>query len=97
MAVNLNEICRLCLEEIKTPSATLKEGSNLLIKIRRFLPLVKIQPGDGLPTLVCEQCVSLVNICYNFTLQVERSDLALQKYCAGHDERLPLTQAESTL
>jgi len=42
MAVNLNEICRLCLEEIKTPSATLKEGSNLLIKIRRFLPLVKV-------------------------------------------------------
>jgi len=42
MAVNLNEICRLCLEEIKTPSAALKEGSNLLIKIRRFLPLVKV-------------------------------------------------------
>jgi hypothetical protein len=42
MAVNLNEICRLCLEEIKKPSATLKEGSNLLIKIRRFLPLVKV-------------------------------------------------------
>jgi hypothetical protein len=42
MAVNLNEICRLCLEEIKIPSATLKEGSNLLIKIRRFLPLVKV-------------------------------------------------------
>jgi hypothetical protein len=42
MAVNLNEICRLCLEEIKTPSATLKEGSNLLIRIRRFLPLVKV-------------------------------------------------------
>ena len=42
MAVNLNEICRLCLEEIKTPSATLKEGGNLLIKIRRFLPLVKV-------------------------------------------------------
>ena len=42
MALNLNEICRLCLEEIKTPSATLKEGSNLLIKIRRFLPLVKV-------------------------------------------------------
>lgn len=40
--MNLNEICRLCLEEIKTPSATLKEGSNLLIKIRRFLPLVKV-------------------------------------------------------
>jgi hypothetical protein len=30
------------LEEIKTPSATLKEGSNLLTKIRRFLPLVKV-------------------------------------------------------
>jgi hypothetical protein len=42
MAVNLNEICRLCLEEIKIPSATLKEGCNLLIKIRRFLPLVKV-------------------------------------------------------
>jgi len=40
--VNLNEICRLCLEEIKTQSATLKEGSNLLIKIRRFLPLLKV-------------------------------------------------------
>lgn len=91
MSLNLHEICRLCLEEIKTPSATLKEGSNLLTKIRRFLPLVKIMPGDGLPTLVCQQCVSLVNICYNFKLQVEQSDLALQKYCASH-EGPPVTQ-----
>jgi hypothetical protein len=42
MAVNLREICRLCLEEIKTPSTTLKEGSSLLTKIRRFLPAVKV-------------------------------------------------------
>lgn len=92
MAVNLREICRLCVEEIKTPSTTLTEGSTLLTKIRRFLPAVKIQPGDGLPTLVCEECESLVNICYNFKLQVERSDLALQKYYASHQEHLPLTQ-----
>ncbi|XP_069693253.1 zinc finger protein pita-like isoform X3 [Periplaneta americana] len=81
MAVNLHEICRLCLEEIKTPSASLKEGSSLLTKLRRFLPVLKIHPGDGLPILVCDQCESLVNICYNFKLQVERSDSALQKYC----------------
>jgi hypothetical protein len=42
MSVNLHEICRLCLEEIKTPSTTLKEGSNVLTKLRRFLPLVKV-------------------------------------------------------
>jgi hypothetical protein len=42
MAVNLREICRLCLEEIKTPSTTLTEGSSLLTKIRRFLPAVKV-------------------------------------------------------
>jgi hypothetical protein len=42
MAVNLHEICRLCVEEIKTPSATLMEGSTLLTKIRRFLPAVKV-------------------------------------------------------
>jgi len=54
--------------------------------------VLQIQPGDGLPTLVCEQCESLVNICYNFKLQVERSDLALQKYCATQQEHLPFTQ-----
>jgi hypothetical protein len=42
MAVNLRDICRLCVEEIKSPSAALKEGSNLLTKIRRFLPAVKV-------------------------------------------------------
>jgi hypothetical protein len=42
MALNKHEICRLCLEEIKIPSTTLKEGSSLLAKIRRFLPVVKV-------------------------------------------------------
>jgi hypothetical protein len=42
MAVNLREICRLCVEEIKSPSTALKEGSSLLTKIRRFLPAVKV-------------------------------------------------------
>jgi hypothetical protein len=42
MALNLHEICRLCLEEIKNPSTTLKEGSSLLTKIRRFLSAVKV-------------------------------------------------------
>jgi hypothetical protein len=42
MALNLHEICRLCLEEIKEPSTVLKEGSSLLTKIRRFLPVVKV-------------------------------------------------------
>ncbi|XP_069693252.1 zinc finger protein 431-like isoform X2 [Periplaneta americana] len=89
MAVNLHEICRLCLEEIKTPSASLKEGSSLLTKLRRFLPVLKIHPGDGLPILVCDQCESLVNICYNFKLQVERSDSALQKYCISQQFAQP--------
>ncbi|PSN57300.1 hypothetical protein C0J52_02071 [Blattella germanica] len=92
MAVNLHEICRLCLEEIKTPCTSLKEGSSLLIKLRKFLPILKIHPGDGLPTLVCEQCESLINICYNFKIQVERSDSALQKYCATQQAHSQFTQ-----
>ncbi|XP_021925385.1 zinc finger protein 85-like isoform X3 [Zootermopsis nevadensis] len=94
MALNLREICRLCLEEIKKPSTTLKEESSLLTRIRTFLPVLKIQPGDGLPAFVCEECENLVNICYNFKLQVEKSNLTLKKYYANQEEYLPLTKKD---
>jgi hypothetical protein len=57
-----------------------------------ILMFFQIQPGDGLPANVCEQCENLVNICYNFKLQVEQSDFTLQKYYASQQEHLPFPQ-----
>jgi hypothetical protein len=57
-----------------------------------YFNVFQIQPGDGLPANVCEQCENLVNICYNFKLQVEQSDFTLQKYYASQQEHLPFPQ-----
>jgi hypothetical protein len=39
-----------------------------------------------LPAQVCQQCVELVNTCYNFKLQCEKSDMSLRYYVSIHSQ-----------
>lgn len=64
----------------------------MLFQYLYYVNVFQIQPGDGLPAFVCEECENLVNICYNFKLQVEKSNLTLKKYYANQEEYLPLTK-----
>jgi hypothetical protein len=56
------------------------------------LIFIQVSAGDGLPAQVCQQCVELVNTCYNFKLQCEKSDMTLRCYvsirsqCEQQDE-----------
>jgi hypothetical protein len=51
-----------------------------------ILVFVQVSVGDGLPAQVCQQCVELVNTCYNFKLQCEKSDMALRDYVSSHSQ-----------
>lgn len=58
-----------------------------------YLVFIQVSAGDGLPAQICQQCVELVNTCYNFKLQCEKSDMTLRCYvsirsqCEQQDER----------
>nr|CAD7603595.1 unnamed protein product [Timema genevievae] len=57
--------------------------------------------GDGLPTLICQQCIHQVNRSYDFKMQCERSDAMLRQYAnntnsfqhsiSGPQENAPVT------
>jgi hypothetical protein len=52
----------------------------ILRSYEECLVFMQVIAGDGLPTQVCQQCVELVNTCYNFKLQCEKSDMTLRRY-----------------
>jgi hypothetical protein len=41
---------------------------------------VQLSVGDGLPTQICQLCVSLVNTYHAFKLRCETSDMTLRQY-----------------
>lgn len=51
-----------------------------------YLVFIQVSAGDGLPAQVCQQCVELVNTCYNFKLQCEKSDMTLRCYVSIHSQ-----------
>nr|CAD7442611.1 unnamed protein product [Timema bartmani] len=85
MVFLLDSMCRLCMsqEGILYP-IFFQDGSggpthNLPGKIMTFAA-VKVFEGDGLPTLICQQCIHQVNRSYDFKMQCERSDAMLRQY-----------------
>ncbi|PSN53978.1 hypothetical protein C0J52_13475 [Blattella germanica] len=84
MALNFNNICRLCMakKEALLPLFKHKKGEviSLPTKIMNFVPVIKVYSGDGLPAQVCRPCIRLLNTSYKFKQQCENSDTALREY-----------------
>ncbi|XP_033610399.1 uncharacterized protein LOC111872057 isoform X2 [Cryptotermes secundus] len=80
MALDLRNICRLCMQDEDSLLPLFEVENGLPAKIEAISACIKVCAGDGLPAQVCQQCVQQVNICYNFKIQCERSDANLREY-----------------
>ncbi|CAG9860414.1 unnamed protein product [Phyllotreta striolata] len=80
LTMNINNICRICLEK----------GPKLMpifdpIKPPHFSILimacaaVQVLQGDGLPPYICQKCISKLNIAFQFKTQCESSDAKLRQ------------------
>ncbi|XP_063232397.1 zinc finger protein 674-like [Bacillus rossius redtenbacheri] len=88
MVFLLDSMCRLCMSQegilypIFYQDASGGPTHNLPSKIMTFAA-VKVYEGDGLPTLICQQCIHQVNRSYDFKIQCENSDAMLRQYASN--------------
>ncbi|XP_022907265.1 zinc finger protein Paris-like [Onthophagus taurus] len=82
--INSGPICRVCLEKC-LPN---KSVCNIFSDIKQFNRVstmimacsnVQLTEGDGLPNLICENCIAKLDIAWNFKVQCENSDLKLRQ------------------
>lgn len=81
LTINITNVCRICLE---------KNGKLLpifdSIKPPHFSILimacasVQVVQGDGMPTYICQKCISKLNIAFQFKSQCESSDAKLRQH-----------------
>ncbi|XP_021925372.1 zinc finger protein 2-like isoform X2 [Zootermopsis nevadensis] len=84
--MKFSEICRLCLSTKRLFLPLYNTPGNLQEKINTISSRVEVIVGDGLPAQVCQQCAEMVNTCYNFKLQCEKSDMTLRHYVSSHSQ-----------
>lgn len=76
--LSLENICRCCLTE----SLDLKSIFNENLIQQKLLLISKnliLNQNDGLPELICDNCILLLNSAYNFQQQIEKSENILKQ------------------
>ncbi|KAJ8956839.1 hypothetical protein NQ318_014253 [Aromia moschata] len=82
---DISKICRACLtEKGEMRSVFMQDESTgqamILAEMLMGFSSVQIENGDGLPSLICLQCVHQISRCYSFKQLCEQSDLNLRQY-----------------
>lgn len=97
--INLNSVCRVCLEKNqphKKPcnifqarlDSTSDEVSNMIMACAS----VQVIQGDGLPNTICNKCLTKLNIAWQFKLQCEISDAKLRQFYFNNGQQLQIAQ-----
>lgn len=86
---DFNKTCRLCLTEDGDKisifeSNSDKEENNALQNRIKISGAVEVVDGDGLPPVICMDCLEQVDRCFYFREQCRRSEIALKCYLAIH-------------
>lgn len=74
---NSYQQCRICLKSHSSTWDLFRDGKNVIRKLTTFAN-VQVEEGDGLPSIICPDCLQLVDIAYDFKCQVENSDMKLR-------------------
>ncbi|KAJ8967812.1 hypothetical protein NQ314_002621 [Rhamnusium bicolor] len=82
---DISKICRTCLtEKGEMRSVFMQDESTgqamILAEMLMGFSSVQIENGDGLPSLICLQCVHQISRCYSFKQLCEQSDINLRQY-----------------
>lgn len=90
------KVCRVCLGKSATISVfEACEGVQYSVKIMRCVP-ISIEEDDGLPSAICDSCVSELSVAYEFIQKCEATDKAL-RYVSYDDYPEPDGPADDKL
>ncbi|XP_055298839.1 zinc finger protein 567 [Sitodiplosis mosellana] len=78
--ININKICRVCLEENVLTSIFNTEFAMIPAEMLMLCAKVKVYKNDGLPPVICNNCIYRLGAAYHFKQQCENSDLRLRSY-----------------
>ncbi|XP_055681295.1 zinc finger protein 195-like [Lutzomyia longipalpis] len=94
MDYNTNKLCRVCLEEGVLTSIFNTEFSMTPSDMIQMCAKVKIFKNDGMPAVICNNCIYRLGVAYHFKQQCENSDIRLRQYLGLMDKAYGTRDAE---
>ncbi|XP_017097634.1 transcriptional repressor RHIT [Drosophila bipectinata] len=83
MDYNINKICRVCLEEgTPGPLTSIYSTDFAMMPSVMLMQCAKIRvyKTDGLPSVICNNCIYRLGVAFHFKQECENSDLRLRQY-----------------
>ncbi|EDW54569.1 zinc finger protein OZF [Drosophila sechellia] len=81
MDYNIHKICRVCLEELH-PVTSIYSTDFAMMPSVMLMQCAKIRvfKTDGLPSVICNNCIYRLGVAFHFKQECENSDLRLRQY-----------------
>ncbi|XP_026482417.1 zinc finger protein 43-like [Ctenocephalides felis] len=90
MDLDIENICRICLEHCESLKTIFVVQDNLNLKICdeiMYCTIAKIAEDDELPSKICKACLNNLNIACNFKRLCESSDSKLRMYILDKNDK----------
>ncbi|KAJ8918928.1 hypothetical protein NQ315_016830 [Exocentrus adspersus] len=103
--INFDKVCRVCLMESDSMfsiySELFEDNSEekipCIYEILINISSIKIQPDDGLPTMICTKCIDKAHSSYKFQQQCNRSQILLEAYIETISKELARVEEASNI
>uniref|UniRef100_A0A0A1WFT6 Zinc finger protein 112 n=1 Tax=Zeugodacus cucurbitae TaxID=28588 RepID=A0A0A1WFT6_ZEUCU len=95
MDYNIHKICRVCLEEGALTSIYSTEFAMMPCTMLMMCAKIRVYKSDGLPAVICNNCIYRLGVAYHFKQECENSDLRLRQYLGLQDRGYGFCDAET--
>ncbi|TMW47296.1 hypothetical protein DOY81_007632 [Sarcophaga bullata] len=95
MDYNLHKICRVCLKEGALTSIYSTEFSMMPSTMLMLCAKIRVYKKDGLPEVICNNCIYRLGVAYHFKQECENSDIRLRQYLGLSDRGYGICDAET--
>ncbi|KAI9581380.1 zinc finger protein 628 [Glossina fuscipes] len=95
MDYNVHKICRVCLKEGALTSIYSNEFSMMPSTMLMLCAKVRVFKKDGLPEVICNNCIYRLGVAYHFKQECENSDLRLRQYLGLSDSGYGICDVET--
>lgn len=87
LPVNMDRVCRVCLSEgtnlspiFQGNESSSESSSGLLSQKIQMCGSIEIHEEDGIPALICDNCIYKASVAYEFRQLCQHSDTRLRMY-----------------
>lgn len=95
MDYNIHKICRVCLEEGALTSIYSTEFAMMPMTMMMMCAKIRVYKTDGLPAVICNNCIYRLGVAYHFKQECENSDIRLRQYLGILERGYGLCDAET--